>query len=453
MRAKRDWNGHAVRRTPGSIPERISHRTRRPVAILLLLLLPLAPSGGLSGADEFVLPDRVRVLPVFLIHTGQPSPTVSQRNRLMRHLKWCQTRFREMLSGRCTFGIAKKTPDLVRLRRPLDYYRKIKDGERAPYWLADVLNHYRLSRFRCPYVFCVIIMNPSDDFPIGGGQPINGGLNRGGGWMGLSSYALDKTSYFQGLLQHEIGHACGLLHPGAYKYDMTTNASIMAYNPAHRTRGFQPAPVPGVLIPEDLRVLAGNDRVFPNLEFDAARDVPKGYVIAEKTGTFPSMRIEGHPDFEPTVTTESGEANSSSVANVVRKTILPDAGPGVTFNARDMWASENSETGWVSLEVTFPDKVRLTRIMVHSQHSGKYNKAHAVRIETKGEHGYQIVKESPLAQSDAVVSFPKATAKQWRLSFQTGPTKRVCLRGLQFFADNTQLFPPRVPYGAKNTGK
>jgi len=407
---------------------------------------PSDASSTSPGIDRFVLPERIRVLPLFLVHKNQPVPNLSQKHRLMRHLKWCQTRYRELLSGRDTFEIAKDTPDVVHLERPLGFYREIKDGGRAPFWVADVLNHYKFTRFNCPYIFCAIVMNPSDRFPVDGGLPINGGLNRGCGWLAMSSYALDNISYFQGILQHEVGHACGLVHPGAYKYDMAVNPSIMAYNPAHRTRGFEPAPEPGTLIPEDVRALSLNDRVFPKLDFEAATDVPNGYAIAERIGTIPSMKLHGHPDFEPVISTESGEANFSSVKNVIGREILRDAGPGVTFHARYMWASEDSRTGWVSLDVLFPGEVRLNQIVVHSQHSGKYNKAHAVRIEVKSGESFRLIKSSPLADSDAVVSFSDATARHWRLSFQAGATKRVCLRGLQFFADDAQLLAPRVPY-------
>ena len=58
---------------------------------------------------------------------------------------------------------------------------------------------------------------------------------------------------------------------------MKTNPSIMSYNPAHHTNGFDPSPTPGTLIPEDLRGLAKNQRVFPGLRFDPRRDVPAGY--------------------------------------------------------------------------------------------------------------------------------------------------------------------------------
>ncbi len=417
----------------------------RSLAIMLVVLLTCSYSHQVR-AEGFALPEHVKVLPLFVVHSDQPLPNRSQKDRLMRHLKWSQTRFREMLSGRDTFAIAKSTPDVIRINRPLSFYRQIPDGKKASQWVDDFLSHYRLTRFDCPYVFFAIVMNPRDRFPLGGGRPINGGLNRGAGTAGLASYYLDQVPHFQYIMQHELGHAFGLVHPGAYDYDMETNPSIMAYNPAHLTRGFLPSLEPGKLIPEDILSLSLNDRVFTKLEFDPKRDLPDGYSLAKQLGVIGSLEVNGHANYEPTITTESGEANGSSVENVIGREILPDAGPGVTFNPRFMWASENSTTGHISLELEFPTPICLNQIMVHSQHSGKYNKANAIRVEMESSGAFEPVFVGPLTGSDAIVRFRTTEASCWRLWFQAGQSKRVCLRGLQLYLDDTLLFGPRVPY-------
>lgn len=422
-------------------------QTRATRSLLIMLVVLLICNGLDRGrAEDFALPAQVKVLPLFVVHSDQPLPTRAQKDRLMRHLKWCQTRFREMLSGRDTFALAKTTPDVVPINRPLSFYRQIPDGKKASQWVADFLEHYRLTRFDCPYVFFAIVMNPHDRFPPGGGRPINGGLDRGAGTAGLASYYLDQVPHFQYIMQHELGHAFGLVHPGAYQYDMETSPSIMAYNPAHLTRGFLPSLEPGELIPEDILSLSLNDRVFTELEFDPKRDLPDGYSLARQLGVIGSLEVNEHPNYEPAITTESGEANGSSVKNVIGREILPDVGPGVTFNPRFMWASENSSTGWVSLELSFPEPVKLDQIMVHSQHSGKYNRAHAVRIEIGSRDSFRSVFTTPLTESDAIVEFPAASASRWRLWFQAGQSKRVCLRGLQLYCSDSLLFGPRVPY-------
>jgi hypothetical protein len=84
--------------------------------------------------------------------------------------------------------------------------------------------------------------------------------------------------------------------------------------------------------------------------------------------------------------------------------------------------------------------------LVHSQHSGKYYRAVARRIDAHGKKGYQKVTARPLDGADALVEFSATTARNWRLTFQLGPSQKDCLRGLQYFAGKQQLFPPGVPY-------
>ena len=119
----------------------------------------------------------------------------------------------------------------------------------------ELMQELKTNRHTCPYVFCTVVMNPKSRFPVGGGRPINGGINTGGGILVISSYALDRIPNFQSTLQHELGHAFGLPHVDVYRYNMKTNPSIMSYNPIHKTNGFRPARRPGKLIPEDIRAL------------------------------------------------------------------------------------------------------------------------------------------------------------------------------------------------------
>ena len=133
-----------------------------------------------------------------------------------------------------------------------------------------------------PATRVVLVANPKDNYPVGGGRTINGGLNSGGGFMFIASSELRRNKHFQATLQHELGHAFGLPHPDVYGYDLRANPSIMSYNPANFTDGFRPSRRPGVLIPEDRRALALNKRVFAKATFDPARDLPKGYKLFPK---------------------------------------------------------------------------------------------------------------------------------------------------------------------------
>ena len=193
-----------------------------------------------------------------------------------------------------------------------------------------MLEHYKLSRFNCPYVFLVVVANDRDRWPIGGGRPLNGGINTGGGIVVISSWTLNRLPNFQSTLQHELGHAFGLPHVGVYGYDMKTNESMMSYNPNHKTKGFRAGRRPGVFIPEDLRALAINDRAFADLDFDASQDVPARYSLSPKVVPLGTFKIPGQPDYRIEVKTDSGTAFNSSVDNVVTTRIKPSVGPGVT---------------------------------------------------------------------------------------------------------------------------
>jgi hypothetical protein len=288
------------------------------------------------------------------------------------------------------------------------------------------------------------MMNPKDDFPSGGGRPLNGGYNTGGGIILLSSFALDKIPNFQSTLQHELGHSFGLPHVDVYGYSMKTNDSIMSYNRGHHTSGFTSSTTPGKMIPEDLRGLALNRRAFPNLRFDARRDVPSGYKIAERIVPLGPMTIPDHP--LPRVTTDSGETYGSKVTNIVQGVILPSKRTGgVTFDSKWMWQSAPTRTGWVAVEITFPYQVELTRVGVHSQHSGQYHAARALRVSVEGENGLKRVGTEDLKSADAMVQLRAAVGQKWRFEFRAGPSGTVVLRGLQFFSGDGELFPPLVP--------
>jgi hypothetical protein len=177
-----------------------------------------------------------------------------------------------------TFAIAPKGPATYQAEHDLKSYRQQPEGA-APQLVAELLRHFQVSRTGCRSVYLIVLMNPHDDFPNGGGRPINGGYGTGGGVITLSSYALDRIPNFQSTVQHELGHSFGLPHVDAYGYSMSKSPSIMSYNLAHHTNGFQPSKTPGSLIPEDRRGFAMNQRAFPGLAFDPKRDVPKGYQI------------------------------------------------------------------------------------------------------------------------------------------------------------------------------
>ncbi|MHC4399520.1 MAG: zinc metalloprotease [Planctomycetota bacterium] len=415
------------------------------VAVACVVIV--APATG--DAEDYLPPERVEVLPVFFVPKDQPAPNADQRRRLMRHLRWSQDRYSDLLDHRDTFSVAKLRPDVYRAVHPLSFYRKQPEGP-APHVVSELLEHYRVNRFTCPYVFLVVVMNPHDRFPVGGGRPLNGGYDTGGGIVVISSFALDRIPNFQSTLQHELGHGFGLLHVDAYGYDMKTNRSVMAYNPVHKTRGFEPAVTPGVLIPEDVRALAMNGRGFPKLRFDASRDVPPGYALTPLRSGIPPMKIPGQVDNEVLVTTDSPERNKTSVSNVVQGRIRPNRGPGITFSAAHMWATSSTSSDWAWAKVTFPVAVKLTAVSIHSEHSGKYNMAKRVRIEVRSEATFRELVEQEVASADEYVTLPATEAQTWKFGFRAGSTGGICVRGLRFFSDGHEIFPPLIPYRAEN---
>jgi hypothetical protein len=416
-----------------------------PLRIVWLIGVLGLTVGAVRGQDA-VVPREVKVLPVFFVPKGEPPPTDDQTKRLIRHLDWCRTRYRELLPGQATFSIAQQKPLVYKSSRPLPFYRSQPEAS-APQVVSELLAELKYNRFNCPFVLLSVTMNAKDDFPVGGGRPLNGGVNTGGGILIISSFALDKAPNFQSTLQHELGHAFGLPHVEVYGYDMRSNDSIMSYNQSHHTNGFKPSRTPGRLIPEDLRALALNQRVFPNLRFDPERDVPRGYSLAKGIVTLGPMTIPGQPQ-GPVVTTTSGETFGSKVGNIVQGQILPSKKEGkVTYDQRSMWHSAETKTGWVSVQVAFPYEVELTRVAVHSQHSGDTHAARAAKVAVRdGGAQFRQVVEADLKSVDEIVTMPKTKGRVWRFEFRAGETRFVVLRGLRFFSGEDELFPPLVPY-------
>ena len=394
---------------------------------------------------DYRLPDSVSVLPVFFVAqgvgAGAEPPSIDQSQRLMRHLAWTQRNYAEWLGG-TTFRIAVDTPQVYRGEQSLGHYRESWEAGAAEV-TAELLGHYGFNRFNVPYVFLVVVMNPRDRFPVGGGRPLNGGFNTGGGIVFLSSYLLDSLPNFQSTLEHELGHSFGLPHVDVYGYDQARGPSIMSYNQDHLTNHFAPAPSPGSLIAEDVRGLSVNHRVFPDLEpVSPSRDLI----------WLGPMEIPGQPPYAVEVTTTSGETFASSVQNIVLGRIKPSRGPGVTYDPNSMWASDSTTDGWVSVDVTFPFRVALTRMRIHSEHSGRYHPATAARIAIFDENDVVLVAEQDLSSADACVEFARRMSRRWQLSFRASESQMVTIRGLEFFDGDKEVFPPPVPYEGPGCG-
>ena len=98
---------------------------------------------------------------------------------------------------------------------------------------------------------------------------------------------------------------------------MEDSDSLMSYNIDHWTNFYEPSQYPGILLPEDIRCLALNKRVFNNLYFDPEVDITFGYDLRTPKSTFRADIIPEQPDATVNVTTNDGEINGSRVLNAV----------------------------------------------------------------------------------------------------------------------------------------
>ena len=409
----------------------------------LAIAVHVGVARGQESTPAYLPPKLVSVLPVFLVPRDEAPPTEDQKARVLRHLSWAQERYRELLRGADTFRLAPREPGVIAGEFRGEEYETMP--ERAgPQFISEVLDSLGLTRFNAPYSFFIVVMNHRKDFPGGGGRTLNGAFNTGAGMVEVSSWSLDHSTNFQSTIQHELGHSFGLPHVDAYGYSITTNASLMSYDQAHHTRGFIPSATPGILIPEDVRALALNHRVFPHLTFDAGGTCRPG-TGWRRSSTLDPQTIPGQPPYEIRGTTQSGEAYGSSLDRMLLGEIRPSqvTTNRSTFDEHTMWHSDEAPTGWVSCDLTFPVTVTLTRIAVYSEHSGQYHRAHHARVLAKLGDDFHKVASRHLPSADSEVDFPATRAKVWRLELQAGPSRVVVLRGLRFFQGEEEILPRR----------
>ncbi|MDB5386829.1 MAG: hypothetical protein JWM11_2475 [Planctomycetaceae bacterium] len=420
-----------------------SRATQRADVSIPKTVLPPAANAPKVAVD-YHPPEHVSVLPLAFIPRDQQPPTNDEQALFLKHLNLTQQRYRELLNGD-TFEIAKQQVQQVSGGKSLDFYRTAPE-QGASDIVSELLEHFKTNRFQCPYVFCILLMNSKDDFPSGGGRPINGGVNTGGGMMYLSSRSLVTNEHFQCTLQHELGHGFGLPHVDAYGYDMATNPSLMSYNAAHFTKGFAASPTPGILIPEDRRALALNRRVFAKATFDSARDMPAVYPLAKRILTLPPMDLPGQPAYYATLTSNVSAAPGINVDPIVREQTFPSA-RWVNFDFNLMWHSlRNLPNNEGEIQITFPFEVRLSGISIHSQHMALDHEATGVRLQIMDGDRRRVVVERPLTKIDELVSFPPATGQKWSLLLKGNKSQTLIVRGLRFFDGGQEVFPHQVPY-------
>jgi hypothetical protein len=394
-----------------------------------------------KNRKHYFPPERVSVLPVVFTPKGEKAPRKELDGIVLRHLKWTQRRYGELLGT--TFEIEDKIRR-VRGKKTLDEYRE-RDGNAVLDFAAELLQEFGYNRFNCPHVFLIVVANSKDDWPIGVGSVLNGGYNTGGGATMMSTDVFTKKPNTQSTLEHELGHTFGLPHVDVYGIEMTgNNPSLMSYNQAHWTRGFEPSLQPAAMIPEDIRALALNDRLIPNLEFSSTKDVPDGYKLFWTPIPLAPIKMEGQPDYTIEVKSNAGSAFNSKVESCVVGYFRQSPGPDISFDAGSMWHSEPVAEN-VTLDLTFPFPVELTKIRLYSGHSGQYHPVKAFSCSVPNADGTQkLLANHEMKSFDGEVTFAATESQHWHLELTPSESKTIVLRGLRFYSGTTEVFPPQL---------
>lgn len=184
--------------------------------------------------------------------------------------------------------------------------------------------------------------------------------------------------------------------------------------------------------------------------FDSRLDVPLGYGMANCVPLELQDEIPGQRPFTTEVKTSSGETHDSSVQNIVRGLIKVKGqrSPNVrsAFDPDTMWHSGPTGIRWVTVIVTFPVSVTLCKVCIHSQYSGQYHMATAVRVQAMQSNGFKDVCQQPLLTRDASIRFPSTTNQTRRFHFGAGTSRQVVIRGLAFFSPGCEIFRPAYPH-------
>jgi hypothetical protein len=244
------------------------------------------PKAGTAGPHGLKLSNKhvISVLPVIFIPSDCNWITqydIDLYSYLVyAHLELCQKHYKSLLLTD-TFKISDDPILIYRAKHKDDYYleaiRAEHKGPGAAQLIAkELLDASHETRYNCKHVFLTVYVRSSarpTGTMHGGGRTFNGAPNTGGGCVEMELASLLRGDYynFQSALNHEIGHAFGLLHPDAYGYDLHKNESNMSYNDNITSKGLNPV-TGGRFNPEEFLALSVNKQIFPDFQF-----VPSGH--------------------------------------------------------------------------------------------------------------------------------------------------------------------------------
>ncbi|MEO1982504.1 MAG: hypothetical protein ABGZ24_18500, partial [Fuerstiella sp.] len=403
--------------------------------------------GGTSAADRderkpYFPPQKVSVLPILHVPKGLPAPDPALARMIYRHVQWSQRRYQELLGT--TFKIAVPATKMYRGRYTLAEYRAF-DNKVGPHIHAQHLHHLNVTRFNCPYVLFTVLYNPENGFPSGRGGSVNGGFNTGGGTVLMSSHDFTERPNAQSTIQHELGHAFGLPHVDAYGYPLKGDSpSIMTYNPKHHTNRFRPSSQPGILIAEDIRGLALNDRVFPDLDFDPEKHIPQGYEISPTIKSNSAGSYLGVPDYK----LKSRPMPGKRRGRIFRMQCVCESPPVPAPQSASTDAScgfQMPSMASPALTLKFPFPVELSSMRIYSGHSGAYHPVTSASVMVPGDGGnYRELGSSDFQSLDGQVMFDTTESRSWRLALTPGKSRKVVLRGIRFYSGDIDIFRPAI---------
>jgi len=318
-----------------------------------------------------------------------------------------------------------------------------------------------------------LLIDPLAEWNAGWGRNLNGEYDLGGGFLVISSAFFDQGKLMSTLI-HELGHSFGLVHvndragnnglsagSSIYQcyYDPNQSNSIMSYKIANQTNSTEPAQIPGCLLGDEIEALSRNRLVFPDLAFDSDNDFD---CPPDQPGCPPHDKVVRREPLGPMhmffcTTGFEMPIDGSKIQNLndqPGRWIL-SSHPAIGFVGARMWqSSAANKAGWVDFKVTFPMFVSLNRLIIYTEHSGKYNKAEMVQIERQNSKGtFSFLKRQATPEPDTEIEFPSIETQVLKLALKAGDSNTLSVRGIRFFLDDDELFPPLGPHARTDYGE